>query len=132
MPPAGAGDPAGADLALLRDVAAQLVLVLVVDFLDLLFAEVTVALSDRARRRTRPSPAGAATSLLVLVSPGWHRLEGDVVVGRGRAEVRVGSLLRRAGGDELRLAPALPPATPAAQEPDRVGDDLAQIRRAHG
>ena len=37
--PAGAGDAALADLALLRDVAAELVDVLVVDLLDLVLAE---------------------------------------------------------------------------------------------
>src|SRR5690349_9696240 len=39
VPAAGAGDPPGADLALLRHVAAELVVVLVVDLLDLVLAE---------------------------------------------------------------------------------------------
>src|SRR5205807_5991512 len=47
VPPARAGDAPRADLALLRDVAPQLVRVLVVDLGDLLLAEVTAALADR-------------------------------------------------------------------------------------
>src|SRR5262249_23284453 len=42
-------DPARADLAFLRDVAPQLVGVLVVDLVDLLLAEVAPALADRPR-----------------------------------------------------------------------------------
>src|SRR2546423_9643820 len=44
-----ARDAARPDLALLRDVPAELVRVLVVDLLDLLLAEVTAALADGAR-----------------------------------------------------------------------------------
>src|SRR5688572_31540459 len=39
MPPAGAGDAPVADLSLLRDVATELVQVLVVDLFDLVLAE---------------------------------------------------------------------------------------------
>src|SRR5438874_1537971 len=62
MPPAGAGDPPRADLALLGDVAPELVDVLVVDLLHLLAAEVAVALANR------PAGSGAALALLSLVS----------------------------------------------------------------
>src|SRR5436309_5460124 len=41
VPPAGAGDPARADLPLLGGVPPELVVVLVIDLLDLLLAEVT-------------------------------------------------------------------------------------------
>src|SRR5712691_13217678 len=56
--PAGAGDPAGADLPLLGDVPPQLVVVLVVDLLDLLLAEVAALPADRAGRRARALAAG--------------------------------------------------------------------------
>src|SRR5919106_1657266 len=59
VPAARARDAAVADLALLRDVKPGLGEVLVVDFLDLLLAEVT-ALPPAARRGPRGSPAGGA------------------------------------------------------------------------
>src|SRR5207253_11463900 len=62
--PAGAGDPPRADLALLRDVAAELVDVLVVDVVDLLAAEVAVALPGLAV--AKPGPLAAASPLLSL------------------------------------------------------------------
>src|SRR5438874_9162926 len=60
--PAGSGDPARADLPLLRDVPAQLVVVLVVDLLDLLLAEVTALPPYRAGR------GGSSSALLRLLS----------------------------------------------------------------
>src|SRR5213075_986536 len=56
MPAARAGDAPRTDLSLLRDVAAQLVRVLVVDLLDLLLAEVAPALADRAGRARTLAP----------------------------------------------------------------------------
>src|SRR5690348_16804113 len=56
VPAAGAGDAAAADLALLGDVAAQLVDVLVVDLRDLLLAEEAVAAPDLPRRAAGPPP----------------------------------------------------------------------------
>src|SRR5919108_551369 len=76
MPAAGAGDPARADLALLGDVAPELVVVLVVDLVDLLLAEVARALT--AGRRHRRAPASALL-LLLSVAPRHGGLEGDVV-----------------------------------------------------
>src|SRR4249919_2731552 len=67
VPPAGAGDPPRADLALLRDVASELVHVLVVDLFDLLAAEVAVALADR------PARGRATLALLSLVSSLGHQ-----------------------------------------------------------
>src|SRR5205823_119217 len=52
-----ARDPPRADLALLRDVAPQLVVVLVVDLLDLLLAEVTALPPDRPGRGAGSLPA---------------------------------------------------------------------------
>src|SRR5262245_43526697 len=53
---AGAGDPAAADLALLGDVAPQLVDVLVVDLRDLFLAEEAVAAPDLPRGTAGPPP----------------------------------------------------------------------------
>src|SRR4051794_17915266 len=70
--PARAGDAAVADLALLRDVAPELVDVLVVDLLDLVLAEVTGLALDRAGLRAL-APAGAAAALVCsLVGPLCH------------------------------------------------------------
>src|SRR6476469_9063407 len=60
VPPAGAGDPARADLPLLGDVAAQLIGVLPVDLHDLVPAEQAVLLPDRAG-------GGAAAAALLSV-----------------------------------------------------------------
>src|SRR5919201_4563241 len=60
---AGAGDAARADLALLRDVAPELVVVLVVDLLDLLLAEVTALPPDRPRRGRRALASGLVAIL---------------------------------------------------------------------
>src|SRR5438876_12112914 len=65
MPAARAGNAAAADLALLGDVAAQLVDVLVVDLRDLLFAEEAVAAPDLPRGTAGPPPL---LLLLVLLS----------------------------------------------------------------
>src|SRR5436190_14280509 len=78
MPAARACDPARADLSLLRDVPAELAVVLVVDLLDLLLAEVTALPPGRSGR------GRSASSLLRL---GRHRLEGNVVVGARGPEV---------------------------------------------
>src|ERR1043166_7577415 len=64
VPSACAGDAAAADLALLGDVAAQLVDVLVVDLGGLLPAEAAVAALDLARGPALPS----ALLLLALLS----------------------------------------------------------------
>src|SRR5439155_2304754 len=61
--PAGTGDPARADLPLLGDVAPELVRVLPVDVHDLVSAEPTVLLPDRAGCR----PAAPALLLTVLL-----------------------------------------------------------------
>src|SRR4051812_37154980 len=67
--PAGAGDPPGADLALLRDVLAQGRDVLVVDLLDLVPAE---------RAGLAPAAAGSAP---LVTSPG--RLAAVSLLGQG-------------------------------------------------
>src|SRR5215211_3208686 len=74
--PARARDAPRADLALLRDVAPQLVVVLVVDFLDLLAAEVAV-LAPRAAEAAR---AARLPALAVAFSRCCHQLslEGNV------------------------------------------------------
>src|SRR5712692_3776246 len=68
VPAAGTGDAPRADLAPLRDVAAQLVHVLVVDLIDLLFAEVAVAPPDRRLARAR-TPARPLLLLSVFSRP---------------------------------------------------------------
>src|SRR6476620_7833825 len=67
VPAACAGDAAAADLALLGDVGAQLVDVLVVDLRDLVLAEEAVAAPDLALRAAGPSP------LLLLCLLSRHR-----------------------------------------------------------
>src|SRR5262245_6286319 len=57
MPATRSGDPARPDLALLRDVAPELVVVLVVDFLDLLATEEAVLPARLSRRRAASLPA---------------------------------------------------------------------------
>src|SRR6266576_5359843 len=59
--PAGSGDPPGADLSLLGDVAAELVGVFPIDLLDFVSAEPAVLLPDRAGSRA------AAPALLLPV-----------------------------------------------------------------
>src|SRR5690242_17020019 len=56
VPAAGAGDAAAADLALLGDVAAQLVDVLVVDLRDLLLAEEAITALDLPCGAAWPPP----------------------------------------------------------------------------
>src|SRR5437588_822609 len=56
--PARADDPPRADLALLGDVAAKLVVVLVVDLLDLVLAEEAALAAGGAGRGRRALPAG--------------------------------------------------------------------------
>src|SRR5207302_849177 len=74
--PAGPGDAAAADLALLGDVAPQLVDVLVVDLRDLLLAEEAVAASDLPRGAAGPPPLLLLTLLSRHLSPrtGCRRL----------------------------------------------------------
>jgi hypothetical protein len=62
--PAGAGDAPAPDLPLLRDVAAELGDVLVVDVRDLVLAEEAVPALDRPGRATRTLP-------LCLCSLAW-------------------------------------------------------------
>src|SRR5829696_2394346 len=62
---AGPGDPARAHLALLRDVAPELVVVLVVDLVDLLAAEVAVLPARAAGHSARWLPP------LALALSGW-------------------------------------------------------------
>src|SRR4029079_13366916 len=75
VPPACAGDAPGPDLALLRDVAAQLVRVLVVDLVDLLLAEVAPALADRAGC-ARPLPPRLAVAVALLSSSSLRHQKG--------------------------------------------------------
>src|SRR6266508_2468579 len=123
MAPTRARDPARADLAPLRDVAAKLVVVLVVDLFDLLFAEVAALPPDRAGGGRRPPTAA------LLLRLWWHAvafllLKRNIVVGRGSGaglhEVRLvcGHVRRR---DVLGLSLAV---AASAQELDRLGDDL--------
>src|SRR6185312_12168419 len=86
VPPAGAGDPARADLPLLGDVAAQLVGVLPVDLHNLVPAEPAVLLPDRAG-------GGAAAGAEVCVL----RLSGRP----GRHELRLAALALAAAAEEL-------------------------------
>src|SRR5947209_13657130 len=120
MAPARAGDAPAADLALLRDVPAELIDVLVVDLRDLVLAEVTVAPLDGGRRASRP------LSLLLLRSLACHVsvLEGDVVVGGLR---EVGRLGGRAGGNELVASAALGSVAAGSEELDALGDDLHRL-----
>src|SRR5439155_3139487 len=67
--PAGAGDAARADLALLGDEAAQLIQVLVVDVLDLHPAEVAVALPGLALLEAGPAAGRASFGLLGHAPP---------------------------------------------------------------
>src|SRR5256714_3410187 len=116
---AGAGDAARADLPLLRDVAAELVVVLVVDLFDLVLAEEAALPAGRAPRRRRPLAPG-----LVAVFQLRHRRlpERDVVVRAAGAEVGGVGCGRGCGGHELRLAP--PPPPPAAGGTGACGGGL--------
>src|SRR5947207_15838643 len=62
VPPAGAGDPPRADLALPGDVAPALARVLVINLGDLPPAEVAVQLPDRPFRTPAPVPVGPPVS----------------------------------------------------------------------
>src|SRR6266511_2174486 len=110
---AGARDPPGADLALLRDEAAQDADVLVVDLHDAFPAE--VAVPAPGLRLSRADPLARPRVLLGHRSP--RPLERDVVVRRG---LEVGLLGLRVRGHELRLAAILS----SAEELDAFGDDL--------
>src|SRR5215210_7544143 len=109
MTPARAGHAAVADLALLRDVAAQLRRVLVVDLVDLVLAEEAGLAPASRRRGARPLPIRA---FLLLGQP--RLLERDVVVRRGGGEV-VAAARGRAGRDVLATAVRLAFAAPAEE-----------------
>src|SRR2546423_14510574 len=116
MAPAGSGDPPRPDLALLGHVPAQLVVVLVVDLLDLVLAEVAgLAPGGRACRR---AALGAAALGLGLRCHSDSSLEGDVVVGGCGAGER-DRIGRELGGRAEARAPALVVA-PRTEELDRV------------
>src|ERR1700751_4295991 len=106
VPAAGTGDAAAADLALLGDVAAQLVDVLVVDLRDVLLAEEAVAASDRPRRAAGP------LALLLLLSPL-----------SGHASPRTGC---------RRLLQPGSRRSPAAPRPARTGCRRRRARRRRG
>src|SRR5439155_9198737 len=73
VPAARAGDPAVADLALLGDVAAQLVDVLVVDLVDLVLAEEAGLPLDRPRLRAL-APATLVSLAGTFVCPLSHSI----------------------------------------------------------
>src|SRR6266545_3635574 len=110
MPPARAGDAARPDLSLLRDVAAQLVGVLVVDLLDLLLAEVAATLPDRAGG-TRPLAAGLPVS--VSLSSARRHQNGI-----------------SSSAEPLKSSFPAVAAAAAAEELDAVGDDLHRLALA--
>src|SRR5687768_14893611 len=70
VPATGTGDAPRPDLSPLGDVAAQLVGVLVVDLLDLVFAEEAAALADRPGR---PRPLTARLPVPFSVSSRRHQ-----------------------------------------------------------
>src|SRR5690348_11492900 len=151
--PAGPGDPPRPDLALLGHVPPQLVVVLVVDLLDLLLAEVAgLAPGGRA---CCSAALGAAALGLGLRCHADSLLEGDVVVGGrsagerdrvgrefgGRAEAGAAALVVTTGAEELDLAGhhlalgALAavlrlPLAPLEPAVDRHRTALAQVLRA--
>src|SRR5262245_56444762 len=121
MPAAGARDPPVADLPLLRDVAAQLVDVLVVDLLDLLLAEVTGLPLDGPG--LRPLPAALPFRPLVGLLCHFAFLERDVVVDCRTAEVGVRTSCGSCGNVRV-LAAEL---AAAAEELHGVGDHLDRL-----
>src|SRR6478672_472845 len=117
--PAGAADAPRADLALLRDVAPQLVDVLVVDLVDLGLAEEAGLAAPRpARRGALPAP-----SLTAIGFRCWQSLslERNVVVRALEVGVGAGG---RACRDELVAAAAAGgvAVAAAAEELNGVGD----------
>jgi hypothetical protein len=110
--------PPRADLPLLGDVPPQLVRVLVVDLVDLLLAEVTAALADRAAAPGRLRPGCRSRSRF---SPPRGGIRREC---RRPASGRSPRCRGRSCGDELALAALAAALTAAAEELDAVGDDL--------
>jgi len=125
VPAAGAGDPPGADLALLRDVAAKLVDVLSSRPGRPCLAEVAALALPGLTRAARARLPSRFLCLRCHISP----LRTDVVVGAALAEVgglrRGRSQARTAGAPPRAGSPALGVA--AAEELHALGDDLHSL-----
>ena len=104
---ARAGDAPRADLALLGDVAPELVDVLVVDLLDLLAAEVAVALAGSGRRARACGPCAAVCCSRCGIRTGCRR----------RLPSRPKSALSACGAAAARTAAAPPPPSPSWRPP---------------
>src|SRR5262245_12425074 len=122
MTAARARDAPRADLSLLGDVAPELVGVLVVDLLDLLLAEVTAALADRAGRARALAPR-LTVAVPLLSSSSLRHQKG---MSSSALELKSSLPAVAAAGTNCRS----PPSPPPSPRPPRNCTESAMISTA--